>query len=308
MKFIVSFSGGKDSLATLLIVIKNWVKNPVVTFCDTGWEHDKTYQHIEYVEKELGIKFVWLRSEKWKNFEFLSIKKKRVASTKARFCTEKLKVEPMIDYVLSQTESVMIFQGIRAQESIDRSKMDSQCSYFRYYFEPRKYKCGCPPVILKGKKKKLHTDKNIKECPNKKPVYDTYRKKDVFAWVKKYSADVNRPIFNWNANQVFEFIKENGLQANPLYYEGFSRVGCFPCIMCRHLEIKLIAQKYPDRIEKIREIESKTGRTFFGKDYIPSKEIAFIDDVVKHVSPDPNQEKLFEENNNSCQSVYQICE
>jgi 3'-phosphoadenosine 5'-phosphosulfate sulfotransferase (PAPS reductase)/FAD synthetase len=299
MKFIVAYSGGKDSLATLLLVLKHWDENPVVTFCDTGWEHEKTYQHNKYVQERLRIKFEVLRSKKWKNFEYLSIKKKRVASTKARFCTEKLKVEPMIDFVLSQTESVLIFQGIRAQESISRSKMDSQCSYFKYYFEPRKYKCGCKGNIHK---------KNLNECPNKKPVYDTYRKKDVFAWVKKYSADVNRPIFNWNANQVFKFIKENGLQPNPLYYEGFSRVGCFPCIMCKHSEVKLIAKKYPERIQKIRDIEKATGTTFFGKDYVSTKSIAFIDDVVKHISPDPNQENLFEDTASSCESVYQICE
>lgn len=298
MKIIVAYSGGKDSLATLLHVLDEWSKTPIVTFCDTGWEHEKTYAHNDYVQNLLGIKFNVLKSKKWKNFVYLSVKKKRVASTKARFCTEKLKVEPMIDFVLSQKESVIVFQGIRAQESISRSMMQSQCNYFKYYFEPRKFKCGC--------KDRAHK-KRVNECPNKKPVFDTYRKKDVIKWCSEYSADVIRPIFDWTAMEVFEYIKAHGLKPNPLYFEGFSRVGCFPCIMCRHSEVKLIAKKYPEHIQKIRDVEKATGCTFFGKDYISSKPIAFIDDVVKHVSPDPNQEQLFEENQ-SCESVYQICE
>ena len=47
MKVLVSFSGGKDSLASLI-----WAKNKFpnlnieAVFCDTGWEHELTYQHI----------------------------------------------------------------------------------------------------------------------------------------------------------------------------------------------------------------------------------------------------------------------
>ena len=29
-----------------------------------------------------------------------------------------------------------MIQGIRSAESAKRAKMDSQCSYFKYYFEP----------------------------------------------------------------------------------------------------------------------------------------------------------------------------
>ncbi len=38
MKVIVTFSGGKDSLASLLWVRNNLTKDFITVFCDTGWE------------------------------------------------------------------------------------------------------------------------------------------------------------------------------------------------------------------------------------------------------------------------------
>ena len=54
MKYIVTFSGGKDSLATII-----WAKNNLpdfdVVFCDTGWEHEATYKHIKQIEEWIGF-------------------------------------------------------------------------------------------------------------------------------------------------------------------------------------------------------------------------------------------------------------
>lgn len=43
MKIIVTFSGGKDSLAALLWVRNNMTTNFIAVFCDTGWESEITY-------------------------------------------------------------------------------------------------------------------------------------------------------------------------------------------------------------------------------------------------------------------------
>lgn len=57
MKVIVSFSGGKDSLASLLWVRNNLTKDFITVFCDTGWEHPLTYK---YIERSTGT--TWLKS------------------------------------------------------------------------------------------------------------------------------------------------------------------------------------------------------------------------------------------------------
>ncbi len=300
MKVIVQFSGGKDSLATLIWAITQYgVTNVEAVFCDTKWEHELTYNHIDEVTKKLGVKLVTLTNNKVDGFLGLVKKKKRFPSTKARFCTEHLKTIPAIDYILNQKEHLIILQGIRKDESVSRSLMQKQCSYFKYYFTPY------------GK------DKNGKD------KYHTYRKKDVLEWRKLYSDDVIRPVFDWTGQQVIDYILQAGIKPNPLYYMGMSRVGCMPCIMAKHSEIKEISKRFPEHIDKIRNAEMDFKTSIFTNGKIPDrfcslqvinkkgKTIKYptIDDVVSYVNKN-NDSDIFKEpdSNHSCMSFYGICE
>jgi len=132
MKILVQFSGGKDSQACLIKAVNDYGKeNVTAVFCDTGWEHADTYKHINAIVDVLGVNLVTIKSKKYKDFVDMSIKKKRFPSLMARFCTSELKVIPMIDYILSQDESFIIIQGIRAKESSARAGYDVECSYFK---------------------------------------------------------------------------------------------------------------------------------------------------------------------------------
>lgn len=311
MKHILTFSGGKDSLATIIWAKRNLPDFEVV-FCDTKWEAPETYDHIKDVEQWMGITIKVLVSSKYDGFEDLSVKKGRVASTKARFCTEELKVKPMIDYLLSIKDDVIVYQGIRGEESNARAKMKIKDEYFRYYFEPYTYK-------KRKIKNKVDKQSNLfGEVPTYREVLDpvtySYRKKDIEAHCDQYTVDVFRPIFLLTAEEVFDEIKRYGIKPNPLYFEGFSRVGCFPCIMCTLSEIRLIAQRFPERIDFIRKMEQENGITFFPPEYIPArsctkivkggKRVPTIDDVVKYVQENDNQ--AFPRT--ACQSIYNICE
>ncbi|WP_418919844.1 phosphoadenosine phosphosulfate reductase family protein, partial [Alistipes putredinis] len=55
MKVIVTFSGGKDSLAALLWVREHITKNFTTVFCDTGWEHPLTYEYINRIADKLHL-------------------------------------------------------------------------------------------------------------------------------------------------------------------------------------------------------------------------------------------------------------
>jgi len=48
MKWLVTFSGGKDSLATIIWAKQN-LQDFDVVFSDTGWESPKTYAHLIYL-------------------------------------------------------------------------------------------------------------------------------------------------------------------------------------------------------------------------------------------------------------------
>lgn len=70
----------------------------------------------------------------------LARQKHRCPSARARYCTEELKTKPMTDYILDVVQdNTLIIQGIRAAESSARAKMKTQCTYFKYYFEPYGY-------------------------------------------------------------------------------------------------------------------------------------------------------------------------
>ena len=88
--------------------------------------------------------------------------------------------------------------------------------------------------------------------------------------------------------------------------------------MGTHSEIKLIIEKYPEYIDRIRELEKNIGSSFFGKDYIPAwactgrdkgtgTKFTWIDDVVKYLQDNPNQIQMFPKHT-GCISVYNICE
>jgi 3'-phosphoadenosine 5'-phosphosulfate sulfotransferase (PAPS reductase)/FAD synthetase len=124
MKHIVCFSGGKDSTALIL-----WAKESLTeftaVFCDTGWEHPITYAYVEEINQTaLGGKLITLKSAKYAGGmrELVQIKG-RVPSAKARFCTEELKVFPMLAWLKDIEDEVTLYQGIRAEESAARARM-----------------------------------------------------------------------------------------------------------------------------------------------------------------------------------------
>lgn len=230
----------------------------------------------------MGVRLITLKSKY--DFVSLAVHKKRFPSTNARFCTSELKMKPMIDYVLSLKESCIIIQGIRAGESTARAAMEEECMYFKSYFQP-----------------------------NKKGRTENYRSKDVKEWCSQYDASVLRPIFKWSAQQVIDCILDAGQKPSPLYYRGFSRVGCFPCIMCRHKEIELIAKNDPEMCQRLIQAEKSVGHSFFPPSYIPqrfckNKQYPYVEEVLEYVkehTPD-----MFEpEGGYACMSLFHgLCE
>lgn len=291
MKILVSFSGGKDSQACLIQAFKQYGGgNLTAVFCDTGWEHPDTYKHVNDVCLQMGVRLITLKSKY--DFVSLAVHKKRFPSTNARFCTSELKMKPMIDYVLSLKESCIIIQGIRAGESTARAAMEEECMYFKSYFQP-----------------------------NKKGRTENYRSKDVKEWCSQFDASVLRPIFKWSAQQVIDCILDAGQKPNPLYSRGFSRVGCYPCIMCRKQEVKLISQeefgrnRLIDAEQRMKE-ETPKGSSFFSPSYIPNRfcknrTYPTVQEVFEYVNRNNvGMDDMFEpEGGYSCMSLYHgLCE
>jgi 3'-phosphoadenosine 5'-phosphosulfate sulfotransferase (PAPS reductase)/FAD synthetase len=150
-------SGGKDSTALLLLAIERKTENLEAWFADTGHEHQQTYDYIDYLSnKVLPIRVIKADfsaqiarkrefvATKWREqgvpeervlmaidalvptgnpFLDLCLWKGRFPSTKARFCSEELKRNPIVEAQLELLDAgneIWSWQGVRADESLAR--------------------------------------------------------------------------------------------------------------------------------------------------------------------------------------------
>jgi len=119
LTIVVSLSGGKDSTAVCLWLREQGIAHHRV-FADTGWEHPAVYEQIEYLEEVLGP---IVRVGYPGGMEALVKKKGMFPSRLGRFCTEKLKVLPIAEYLDSLDLEPINVVGVRAGESKARSQM-----------------------------------------------------------------------------------------------------------------------------------------------------------------------------------------
>lgn len=267
---VVSVSGGKDSTALYLRAMERGLPFRAV-FADTGNEHEWTYDfvralpertggpEIEWVKADFTGKLakkreyvarVWpaegVSTEKVERaiamlhptgnpFLDLCLWKTRFPSSKTRFCTDELKLVPMFEKVqrpiLRAGDTLISWQGVRHEESLARRDL------------PRLQRINPVPFSLPAA-----------------------ARREGDGW----TAYAYRPLIEWTKEEVFAFHRKHSVPWNPLYDAGMGRVGCFPCIMCRKDEMRGIAERFPEHVDKIEEWEaivsdvSKKGRmTFF---------------------------------------------
>ena len=111
-RHVLGISGGKDSTA-LAIYMRDKVPNMEYFFCDTGAELKETYEYVDRVQVFLGKKIEMLNPER--DFDhWLQIFGNYLPSSRMRWCTRKLKIEPFERFV--GTDPVVSYVGIRADE------------------------------------------------------------------------------------------------------------------------------------------------------------------------------------------------
>lgn len=163
---------------------------------------------------------------------------------------------------------------------------------------------------------------NLKQKPATKWIYDNFYKKnidfiniigvrrsesknreneEIFKYVKAtvngetFTIKTLQPIVYWDTQKVFDYLKNNGIEPNPLYKKGFSRIGCYPCIFARKHELLMMESEYKHRLRKLEEEISQ----ILGK-----KVNFFADDKDMYLK----QGSLFNSSNLGCVNQYGICE
>ena len=109
-KYIVSFSGVKDSTAMLLKLIEKNMPIDEIVFCDTGKEFPDMINHIKKVEDYIQRPITILKPEKSFDYIFTEQKRKETSkfsnldgygwpSAKRRWCTTMLKKDVFKKYI-----------------------------------------------------------------------------------------------------------------------------------------------------------------------------------------------------------------
>lgn len=124
---IVSFSGGKDSTAMLLMMIEKGIKIDEILFCDTGVEFPAMYTHIKKVEEYIGRPITILHNKGFEYFmfehqksrgKFMDLKGFGFPHATNRWCTANLKVRVMDKYLKKKYKGKKVnrFIGIAFDE------------------------------------------------------------------------------------------------------------------------------------------------------------------------------------------------
>jgi 3'-phosphoadenosine 5'-phosphosulfate sulfotransferase (PAPS reductase)/FAD synthetase len=115
VKNILGISGGKDSTA-LAVLLHKEIPDMEYFFCDTHKELPETYAYLDRIEARLGIKIQRLSEER--GFDhWLAIHDGMLPSPQKRWCTVKMKIKPLEDFV--GDDEVISYIGIRADENRD---------------------------------------------------------------------------------------------------------------------------------------------------------------------------------------------
>ena len=112
----VSYSGGKDSLATLLVVLKALGPVPLL-FADTGLEFPETYENVDAVAAHYGLEVLRICDKEmfWEEFE-----KNGPPAVDNRWCCKVCKLHPVGRLIDEHWGECLSFIGQRKYESVKR--------------------------------------------------------------------------------------------------------------------------------------------------------------------------------------------
>lgn len=235
LPIVCTYSGGKDSDITLEMFLRAGVPFEVHN-SHTTVDAPETVYHIRKKFAKLEERGIKCEIEKppyipgdEKNRRYtmwsLIVKKKLPPTRIARYCCSVLKE--------GSCRNRMIATGVRWDESTQRA------SRGRY------------EVVGKTKKDRLNlTDEEMMETQSSRDyeqlripgteteeimlMNDNSKKRRFIEKCNMKAKTVCNPIIEWTDREVWDFIRSEGIEINPLYEMGFTRVGCIGCPCASH--------------------------------------------------------------------------
>ena len=256
----VHVSGGKDSTALLLRALEHREKRGhfsfKAVFADTDHEHPTTYEYVDFlselsvsrggppirkVKADLTDRFPkhrrWIR-EQWPK-----------QGVPAEVIERALAVNHPSGNVF--VDSCILNAGFpspRARFCTDQLKIRPT---HQQVFEPI-WKRGGRIIAWQG----IRADESIKRATLSR-IQTLRASGPRVSYPRPLKA--YRPLLDWTIRDVWLMHRKHGVRPNDLYRQGMKRVGCFPCIMTAKAELRVIAERFPEAIDKLEEWERIVG-------------------------------------------------
>jgi hypothetical protein len=218
--------------------------------CDTGNEHPLAWEHIQYLQRRLGITVEVLRADFTREilakrmFIARDVRTGRDAAGRRLRWSNKAKRRalaalrpsgnPFLDLCMWKGR----FPSRKAQFCTQELKTAMLVQYQQALVE-----AGHCVVSWQGVRRDESANRrNAKRIELLQPRTWAYR-----------------PLVDWTAAQVFAFLAANDVEPNALYRQGMARVGCMPCINVQKAELREIAMRWPEHPQRIAEWEQRVG-------------------------------------------------
>lgn len=309
---VVSVSGGKDSGATLALAVERGAPNLVPVFADTGNEHPSTVEHVAYLGEALGVDVRTVRADFSAGFE-----------QRRRY----LRGETHNGRALREWPEEARLRAVELMEPTGNPFLD--LCMLKGRFPSRKaqfctqelkvvpiFEQAIAPLLADGSR--VVSWQGVRRD-------ESEAREDAAEWEADFGAAddgsglwIYRPLVEWTAEEVFAYCGSRGLKHNPLYTQGMTRVGCMPCINVRKEELREIADRFPEHIDRIAEWEEIVGRvskrgvsTFFtarGEENVSLERNGVHDRVAWSKTKRGGRQMQMLQETPACHSAYGLCE
>lgn len=250
---VPSVSGGKDSAVTLHLCVSRFGRRNVrPIFCDTGNEHPDTYEYIDYLEQFIGLPIHRLKADFSVEMEVHRRRLEGIAAGAPDY-------HPQAKYPWTPERAAMAAANMQPTGNafLDLAKLKG-CfpSHSRQF---------CTEELKRNLAVEFQLD--LIDAGHTVVSWQGVRRDESARRVNVASLErigpalfAYRPIASWSAKDVFDYHAEHSMQPNPLYLQGMNRVGCMPCVNCTKGELREIANRFPDQIDRIEEWEREVNK------------------------------------------------
>ncbi|GAB1361803.1 hypothetical protein MASR1M32_10390 [Rhodobacter sp.] len=263
VQHIVNISGGKDSTACYLLALERGMPFRAV-MADTGNEHPDTIEYAARLgERTGGPKVEFFKAD-------FADRMARKRAYIAEHWPQEGVPQAWVDRAIAALQPTGIpFLDLCLWKGRFPSRRSQFCTEF-LKSDPITSQVVEPARSIGPLVQWLGVRRSESLARRHAPMWQTVRS------AGQHAMRFYRPLIHWSAENCFAYAAAHRLAPNPLYLQGMGRVGCFPCINAGKEEIRAIAIRFPEALDRIEEWEaicantSKQGvGTFFAADKTP---------------------------------------